>query len=164
MTDMTANTKGATPKQTPPPTSSPGIASELPTIEFPILFRDLSEKTAECGKDNWQRMKPAVEKLTGMLHDTSSMAVKESVDYGMKVMEAAHTAVSAAAELANGLLGAKTPTEIVELSSAHARRQLELMTQQSQQLWVAAQRVAATIEPLGKVYAKGPERRKEKTA
>ncbi len=161
MTDIAASTKAASPKQPPPATSSPGLASELPSIEFPMLFRDLSEKGAEFGKENWQIMKPAVEKLTEMLHDTSSTAVKESVDYGMKVMEAARTTASAAIELANGLVAAKTPTEIVELSSSHARRQLDLLVEQNRQLWAAAQRVTATIEPLNRVYAKGqPAHRK----
>jgi hypothetical protein len=163
MTDVVANAKGSTPKQ-PRPTSSPGLASELPNLEFPMLFRDLSEKSAEFGKENWRIMKPAVEKLTEMLHDTSSTTVKESVDYGMKVMEAARTMASAAVDLANGLGAAKTPSEFVELSSSHARRQLDLIVEQSRQLWVAAQRVTATIEPLNNIYAKEPERRNEKAA
>ena len=124
-----------------------------------MLFRDLCEKSAEYGRENWQIMKPAVEKLTEMLHDTSSTAVKESVDYGMKVMEAARTRTSAAIDFANGLVAAKTPAEIVELSSLHAHRQLDLIVEQNRQVWLAAQRVTATIEPLNKVYAK-PERRK----
>ena len=160
MTDTAVNTKEATPKQPPPTTPSPGLASEFPGVEFPMLFRDLSEKGAEYGKENWRIMKPAVEKLTEMLHDTSSTAVRESVDYGMKVMEAARTTASAAIDLANGLVGAKTPAEIVEISSSHAHRQLDLIVEQSRQLWVAAQKVTATIEPLNKVYAKGLERRK----
>ncbi len=165
MTDLAADTKGAKLKQPPLTTSSPGLASEFPrseskSIELPMLFRDLSEKSAEFGKENWQIMKPAVEKLTEMLHDTSSTAVKESVDYGMKVMEAARTTASAAIDLANGLVAAKSPAEIVELSSSHARRQLDLIVEQSRQLWVAAERVTATIDPLNKVYAKGAERRK----
>ena len=162
----TANTKGAGPKQPPPTTSSPGLASEFPYSDtmhnvFPMLFRGLSEKSAEYAKENWGIMKPAVEKLAEMLHDTSSTAVKESADYGMKVMEVAQTAISTAVDLANGLAAAKTPAEIVELSSSHARRQLDLLVDQNRQLWVAAQRVTkVTTEPLNKVFVKEPKRRK----
>lgn len=165
MSDIAVNVN-ATPK-TPPSTSSPGITPEGPRIdapifEFPVLFHGMSEASAEQAKENWQVMKTAAEKLTTAVRDAYSITTKESMEYGLKVMETARANTAAALELANALMAAKSPSEVVELSSAHARRQLSLTVDQNRQLWAAAQKIAsAMLEPLdAQRQGKPAERRK----
>jgi len=112
---------------------------------FPILLRGLSEQQSELAKEQWQTMKSASEKLTATVRDSYSTAAKESVDYGLKVMANASANAHAALELATALAKAKTASEIIEISSAHARRQMEVMTNQNRQLWMAAQKIAMSM-------------------
>ena len=47
------------------------------------------------------------------------------------------------------MITAKSPSELIELSSAHARKQFETLTQQSKELGALAQKVATeTSEPI----------------
>jgi phasin len=153
MSDIAIEQANATP-EAPPTTSSPSIsaempASESPVFEFPPLFAGWSEKSAEQAKENWQVMKSAAEKLTAEAQGACSTAAKESVDYGMMMMDAARANTDAALELANALMAAKGPSEVIALSSVHARKQLNLIADQNQQLWAAAQKIAsAMIEPV----------------
>jgi hypothetical protein len=50
-----------------------------------------------------------------------------------------------ALELASALAKAKTPSEVVEISGAHARKQMELLVTQNRQLWAAAQKIATSM-------------------
>ena len=167
MTDIAVNAKSADAK-VPPPASSPSpnsASGASPSIDasfkIPNLFRGLSQEGTEYTKENWQVMNSAVEKLTSMIQDTSSTAAKESMEYGLKVMEMAQANTSAAIALANGLMGAKTPSEVIELSSTHAREQLNAIVKQNRQLWMAAQRVASSmIEPVNNACGNGAGRRK----
>jgi hypothetical protein len=56
---------------------------------------------------------------------------------------------NAAFDFAGEVMAAKTLSEVVELTSAHARKQFEALTQQSKELNALAQKVATeTAEPI----------------
>jgi hypothetical protein len=59
----------------------------------------------------------------------------------MKVMEIARAHANAAFDTAVGVMSVKSPTELAELSSAHARKQLELAAEQMKDLATLTQRV-----------------------
>jgi hypothetical protein len=90
-------------------------------------------------------MKSASEKLATMAQGSYSAAAKESMDYGLKVMETAALNAQTALELANALMKARTPSEIIEVSGAHARKQMELVVAQNRQLWGVAQKIATSM-------------------
>ena len=122
---------------------SPSISADAPETgnpmsQFPILLQGLSEQNAERAKEHWQTMKSASEKLAATVRDSYSTATNESVDYCLKVMANVSSNAQAALELATALAKAKTPSEIIEISSAHVRRQMEIMVDQNRQLWTAA--------------------------
>jgi hypothetical protein len=57
--------------------------------------------------------------------------------------------INGAFDFVQRLSGVKSPSEFVELSTAHARKQLETLTEQTKQLAALAQKVTlATAEPL----------------
>jgi phasin len=65
------------------------------------------------------------------------------------MIEAARVNTNAAFDFAGELITAKTLSEVIELSSAHARKQFEAFTQQSKELGALAQKVATeTAEPI----------------
>jgi len=122
---------------------------EIPKIEMPAAFREFAERgVAQC-KDTYEKMKAAAEEATDVLETTYSTASKGASDYGLKVIEAARTNTNAAFDYAGELLAAKTLSEVVELSSAHARKSFETMTAQTKELGALAQKVATeTAEPI----------------
>jgi phasin len=148
MADIAVNAKSES--RSIPTTGSPSNSTEPPLStnsmsEFPILLRGLSEQNSERAKESWKTMKSAGEKLTAMVQGTYSTAAKESMDYGLKVMETASLNAQSAFELASALAKAKTPSEVVEISGAHARKQMELLVTQNRQLWAAAQKIATSM-------------------
>ena len=122
---------------------------EIPKVEMPAAFREFAERgVAQC-KDTYEKMKAAAEEATDVLETTYSTATKGASDYGLKVIEAARVNTNAAFDFAGELMAAKTLSEIVELSSTHARKQFEALTEQSKELSALAQKVASeTVEPI----------------
>jgi len=122
---------------------------DIPKVEMPAAFREFAERgVAQC-KDTYEKMKAAAEEATDVLETTYSTATKGASDYGLKVIEAARTNTNAAFDFAGELLTAKSLSEVIELSSAHARKQFETLTAQSKELGALAQKVAAdTAEPI----------------
>jgi phasin len=122
---------------------------DIPKVEMPAAFREFAERgVAQC-KDTYEKMKAAAEEATDVLETTYSTASKGASDYGMKVIETARINTNAAFDYAGELLAAKSLSEVIELSSAHARKQFEALTEQSKELGALAQKVATeTAEPI----------------
>jgi len=107
---------------------------EIPKVEMPAAFREFAERGVAQAKDTYEKMKAAAEEATDVLETTYSTATKGASDYGLKVIEAARV---------------NTLSEVIELSSAHARKQFEALTEQSKELSELAQKVATeTVEPI----------------
>ncbi len=122
---------------------------EIPNVEMPAAFREFAERGVAQAKDTYEKMKAAAEEATDVLETTYSTASKGASDYGLKVIEAARTNTNAAFDFAGELLAAKTLSEVIELSSAHARKQFEALTKQGKELGALAQKVATdTAEPI----------------
>jgi phasin len=122
---------------------------DMPKVEMPAAFREFAERGVAQAKDTYEKMKAAAEEATDVLETTYSTATKGASDYGLKMIEAARINTNAAFDFAGELMAAKTLSEIVELSSTHARKQFETLTQQSKELSALAQKVATeTAEPI----------------
>jgi phasin len=122
---------------------------DLPKMEIPAAFREIAEKSVSQAKDNWEKMKAATEEATDLLENSYSNAAKGAADYGLKLIETARVNTNSAFDFAGVLLTAKSLSEVVELSTSHARKQFETLTAQSKELTALAQKVAAeTAEPL----------------
>jgi phasin len=162
----------AAPTTTPPKTktSKPALSAfempkfempkfEIPQVEMPAAFREFAERgVAQC-KDTYEKMKAVAEEATDVLETTYSTASKGASDYGLKMIEAARLNTNAAFDFFGELITAKSPSEVVELSSAHARKQFETLTRQGKELTALAQKVATeTAEPIkagmNKAFAK----------
>src|SRR5271154_5555130 len=122
---------------------------DMPKVEMPAAFREFAERGVAQAKDTYEKMKAAAEEATDVLETTYSTATKGASDYGMKVIEVARTNTNAAFDFAGEVMAAKTLSEVVELTSAHARKQFEALTQQSKDLSALVQKVATeTAEPI----------------
>ena len=122
---------------------------DMPKMEVPAAFREAAEKSVAHAKDTYEKVKAATEEATDLLEDTYTTAMKGSVDYNLKLIDAARANANATFDFVSELIGVKSLSEVVELSTAHARKQFEAFTQQAKDLTAAAQKLATdTSEPL----------------
>jgi phasin len=147
--------RGKSPASQPP--TPPGF--ELAKVEIPTAVREMAHTSVSQAKEAYERMRSLAEEATDMLEDSYAMASKGATAYGLRAIEAARENTNAAFDLASRLMTVKSLAEVVELSTAHARRQFEALTAQAKELASIAQRTAnETAEPvketLGKVFKK----------
>ena len=98
---------------------------DIPKMEVPAAFRDLAEKSIAQCKTGYEKMKSAAEETTNVLEDTYAKASKGTTEYNLKLIEAARHNTNAAFDFASELMSAKSMSDMVELSTAHARKQFE---------------------------------------
>jgi phasin len=122
---------------------------DLPKMEVPAAFREIAEKSVSQAKESYEKMKAATEEATEVLEESYSTATKGSTEYGLKLLDAARLNTNAAFDFFAQFIAVKSLSEAVELSSAHARKQFEVVTEQTKDLTSIAQKVATdTTEPL----------------
>jgi phasin len=153
---MTQVTAGANKPRTAKIAASPfGLLGQempkfdLPNMEMPEAFREMTEKGVAHAKDTYEKAKAAAEQATDLFKTNCTIVAKSSTDYNLKVLEIVRANTSSAFDYARDLLGVKYPAEFVELSTAHVRKQCEAMTAQTKELAELAQKATAEIaEPL----------------
>jgi len=157
---MAEATAAAAPKAKPRLAAGPGASSyefpkfeipnfEIPKLEIPAAFREFAEKSVSQAKENYERMKSAAEEATDVLEETYATATKGASDYGLKVIEQARVNTNAVFDFYTELMTVKSFSDVVELSTAHARKQFETATAQTKELAALAQKVATeTAEPV----------------
>jgi phasin len=151
---MDEATVTSSPKTKPKAGPGPAVSAlefpkfEIPKMEIPAAFREFAEKSVSQAKDAYEKMKSAAEEATDVLEDTYANASKGAADYGLKVIEATRVNTNAAFDFYSDLMTLKTYSEVIELSTAHARKQFETLTGQTKDLAALAQKVATdTAEP-----------------
>ena len=97
----------------------------------------------------------AAKQATKQFENNFSTAFDGMREYSLKVLEIARTNADTAFEYAQQIVSVKSPSEMMELSTTHARKQLEALTAQTKELAALGQKVAATSgEPLKSGIAK----------
>jgi phasin len=121
---------------------------DFPKFEVPAAFREFAEKGVAQAKENYERMKSAAEDTTELLEEAYATATKGGAEYNLKLLEAVRTNANATFDLASQLLNVKSLSEVVELTSAHTRKQFDTMAAQTKDLTALAQKVVTeTSEP-----------------
>jgi phasin len=112
-------------------------------------FRATAENGSTQAKEAFEKMSAATTEATALIKNSYSTAVKGAQDYNTKVIEFAQTNTEAAFDFAQKLSGVKSPSDFIELSTEHSRKQFETLTEQTKELAALAQKVTlATVEPL----------------
>lgn len=128
---------------------------EVPKLEVPAAFRELAEKGVAQAKDNYERMKAVAEDTSDVLETAYSAMSKGATDYGLKVLDAARVNTNSAFDYAEQLMGVKSFSEMVELSTTHARKTFETLSAQAKELTDLAQKVTAeSTEPVKTGFTK----------
>ena len=112
-------------------------------------FRATAETGSAQAKEALEKMSAATADATNLMKDSYSTAVKGAQDYNTKVIEFAQANTEAARDFVQKLSGVKSPSDFIELSTDHSRKQFETLTEQTKELAALAQKVTlATVEPL----------------
>ena len=112
-------------------------------------FRATAENGSAQVKESFEKMSAATAEATALIKDSYSTAVRGAQDYNAKFFEFAQNNTKAAIEFVQKLSGVKSPSDFIELSTDHSRKQFETLTEQTKELAALAQKATfATVEPL----------------
>ena len=115
----------------------------------PNGFREIAEEGVARTKVNFDKAKAATEEATDLLKNGFTTAAKAARDYNLKIFEIAHVNINTAFDYAHEILRVNSISEFVDLSTAHARKQFETMTEQTKELTNLARKAATDVtEPL----------------
>ena len=124
-------------------------STSSPRMDPTQAFRTTAENGSAQAKEAFEKMGTAMADATGLIKNSYSTAVKGAQDYNTKIIEFAQTNTEAAFDFVQKLWGVKSPSEFIELSTGHSRKQFETLTEQTTELAALAQNVAlAATEPL----------------
>lgn len=114
-----------------------------------------AEKVTAQAKETYENMSAATADASDLIKSSCSTVVRGAQDYNNKLLEFAQTNADVTFGFAQKLLGVKSPSELMQLSTEHARAQFEMLTAQATELAALGQKVAAaTTEPLKSGVAK----------
>ncbi len=90
---------------------------------------------------------------TGRAQESSSRAAEGFREYQLKLISAAQANTNALFEYAQDALHAQSISDLVEISTTHSRRQMEMMAEQARELAASAQKIATdTARPLTSAF------------
>jgi phasin len=115
----------------------------------PQAFREIAEKGTTQAKETYEKMSAASTDAANVIQDSYLTAVKGVQEYNNKFFEFAHENTNAVFDFIQKMSGVRSPSAFVELSTEHARKQLESLTEQAKELATLVQKATlATAEPL----------------
>ena len=127
----------------------------FPKTDVPKEFREMAEKGTAQAKDTYEKMRAATTEAADLFKDSYTMGVKGMQDFNNKFIEFAHANTNAAFDFFQKMSGVQSPSAYLELSTEHARKQIETLTEQTKQLAALAQKgTLAAAEPLKTGVAK----------
>ena len=107
------------------------------------VLRESTETVSAQTKQAFEKMSAATADATNLIKDSYSTAVRRTHDYNAKFIEFAQANTEAAFEFLQQLSSVKSPTEFLELSTSHSRKQFETLTEQARELTTLAQKVVS---------------------
>jgi hypothetical protein len=99
---------------------------QMPKMEVPAQFREMTDKSLAQVRDACSKAKVA----------------KGATDYNLKLIDFGRSNTRAAFDYAHELWAVKSPSEFIELSTTHMRRQFEIASAQSKELYALGQEIA----------------------
>ncbi len=139
-----------------PKTSTVTEFPALPKIEVPEAVRAVAEKSVTQAKAAYETMKTSAEEATDMLEEGFAKASKGYTELGQKAIEAARANTNAMFDFAAAMMGVKSVSEAIELQSAHARQQFDLVSAQSRDMAETVGSIAGDVSrPYQAVAARG---------
>jgi phasin len=109
---------------------------------------DMDKATAQS-EESFEKTSSATAEAANLIQSSSTTAFEGVRAYSEKLVELARANTTATFDFVQKLYGIKSPSDFMELSTGHARKQTEALTGQTEQLAALAQKIAlASAEPL----------------
>src|SRR5207249_4219744 len=97
--------------------------------EGPEAMRAAAEMGTAYAKDMFAKSQAAAQDTKKVLEQTYATATKGAAEFNLQLLEVMRANTNAAFDFAHALLAAKSPTEFLELTAAHARQQAATFTE-----------------------------------
>ena len=121
-------------------TATPTKSDNSPKTEVPQAIRQNAGKGATQANESYEKASTATAEAT---------AARNTLDCNAKVIEFACVNGNAAFDYGCKLLGVRSASEFLYVSTKHTRKQFEVLTEQAKELTALTQQVMfATTEPL----------------
>jgi phasin len=98
--------------------------------EAPQTIREMADKGTARTKEAYDKMSAATAEASNLVQNAYSTAAQGATDFNAKLIEFALANSNAAFDHASQLLGVKSPSEFLEVSTSHGRKQLEVLSEQ----------------------------------
>jgi phasin len=147
MNETIIGTKASTAKHISDPF---GISKyQIPKMELPAELHEMAEKGVAHVRETCAKAKVASEEAGDLLEEVYTTAAKGALDYNLKIIDFGRANARAAFDYAYALLGVKSPSQFIELSTTHMRKQFDIASAQNKELYALAQEMAAeTAAPI----------------
>ena len=123
--------------------------TERPVRDATGAAREFAHQGAAATRNTFEKTTAAAEEANKTLQQSYSTAAKGAMEFNIQCMDMLRANANANLDFARQLFGAKSPSEGIELSTAHAHRQFETYVEQAQQLAGLAQKVTTdAVQPL----------------
>jgi phasin len=120
-----------------------------PKMETPQAIREMADKGTAQAKASYEKMSAATAEASSVIQNAGATAAQGIKDGNAKVIEFARANSKAAFDFANELLRMKSPSEFIKVSTEQARKQFEVLSEQTKELTALNQKVMReTAEPL----------------
>ena len=130
-----------------------------PDTTVPETVRTMVEKAVDQSREVYDRSKDALDASISTFERTFDAAGQGAAAFNRKIIDIAQRNVNSGFDLAKSLAGAKI-SEIVELQTAHWRKQFDAFTAQAQEVRALSTKVTAdTTEPMKAQVARGVDER-----
>ena len=140
---------------TNPNTNPKTTPTRSPSTDAPQQLREMAETSAKQSKETFDKIGAATTEAAEMMTNCASTALKGMQEYNSKLAEFTQTNTKSTVEFVQSLAGVKSPSEFVQISTEHAKHQLETMTEQAKELAALTQQVTlTTAEPIKTGLAK----------
>jgi phasin len=125
-------------------------ANKARTIGRPTeAAEEFAQQGAAYGKDIYEKSKVTAEETQKALQETYSTVTKGAADFNVQWIEMVRANMNSTLDFARQLVGVKSPSEFIELSVAHGRKQFETCSEQAKHLTGLAQKVTTdAVQPL----------------
>lgn len=128
--------------------SSDSFSTVVP-FEVSSSMREFAEKGVSQARETYEKFKDAAQSNNETIEAFYASAAKGASDYSGKLIDIARANANSAFDLAEKLIGVKSPTEIMSVWSGYARGQYEAATAHAKELTELSQKVAAeSVEPI----------------
>src|SRR6188472_526924 len=103
-------------------------------IEGAETVREFAQQGASYTKDMYETTKAAAGETSRLMEQTYSAVTKSAAEFNLQWIEMVRINTNSALDFSRELVGVKSPSEFLELLTAHARKQFETFSEQARQL------------------------------